>query len=49
MTQFIAQVLVPEDQEPAVANTGATLYRDTENRANPDIVFGPVGPITAVA
>jgi len=49
LTQFIAQVLVPEDQEPAVANTGATLYRDTENRANPDTVFGPVGPISAIA
>jgi len=49
LTQFIAQVLVPEAADPIVPNTAATLYRDTETRANPDIVFGPVGPFSAVA
>jgi len=49
LTQFIAQVLVPGEQDPVVANTISTLYRDTETRANPNIVFGPVGPFSAVA
>jgi hypothetical protein len=49
LTQFIAQVLVPESEVPVVANTGTSLYQDTETRANPDIVFGPVGPFSAIA
>ena len=48
LTQFIAQVLVPREADPGLSGAGATLYRDTETRANPDVVFGPVGPFSAI-
>jgi hypothetical protein len=49
LTQFIAQVLVLEEQDPMIANIDTTLYRDTETRANTDIVFSPIGPFSEVA
>lgn len=48
MTQFIAQALMPEEDEAGVAESGVRSYQATEYRANPDQVFGPVAPVTAV-
>ncbi len=49
LTQFIAQALMPQDQETGAAKPGVRSYQDTEDRANPDMVFGPVAPITTIA
>ncbi len=41
--------LVPEEPVPGGPEPGVNLYRETEFRANPDTIFGPVGPFSAIA